>query len=67
MNYLKKIYLNWFVIGLTVGLIPYVITLIKNSSVITIGPISYLLILLLPFISLKLMRRLARCYKNYIR
>ena len=32
MNYLEKVYLNWFSLGLMIGLLPYVILTIQISG-----------------------------------
>ena len=34
MNYLKKVYLNWFTLGITIGLIPFMIILYSVNATI---------------------------------
>ncbi|WP_148466171.1 hypothetical protein [Peptoniphilus harei] len=53
MNYLKKIYLNWFTLGLTLGIIPYVIELMTNAKSIKL---IYLLYIFIPVLTLKALR-----------
>lgn len=62
MNYLKKIYLNWFVLGLTIGLIPYVFTLILNNNKIILSSFAYIFCLLIPALVLIISRRIK--FKN---
>ena len=44
MNYLKKIYLNWFTLGLTLGIIPYVIELMTNAKSVKLIYLIYIFI-----------------------
>lgn len=53
MNYLKKIYLNWFTLGLTLGIIPYVIELMTNAKSIKF---IYLIYIFIPVLTLKALR-----------
>lgn len=53
MNYLKKIYLNWFTLGLTLGIIPYVIELITNAKSVKL---IYLIYIFIPVLTLKALR-----------
>lgn len=53
MNYLKKIYLNWFTLGLTLGIIPYVIELMTNAKSVKL---IYLLYIFIPVLTLKALR-----------
>lgn len=53
MNYLKKIYLNWFTLGLTLGIIPYVIELITNAKSVKL---IYLIYIFIPILTLKALR-----------
>ncbi|SMB86526.1 hypothetical protein SAMN00017477_0908 [Peptoniphilus asaccharolyticus DSM 20463] len=62
MNYLKKIYLNWFTLGLTIGLIPYVFTLILNNNKIILSSFAYIFCLLIPTLVLIISRRIK--FKN---
>lgn len=53
MNYLKKIYLNWFTLGLTLGIIPYVIELMSQAKNIKL---IYLIYIFIPVLTLKALR-----------
>lgn len=53
MNYLKKIYLNWFTLGLTLGIIPYVIELMTNAKSVKL---IYLIYIFIPVLTLKALR-----------
>lgn len=57
MNYLKKIYLNWFTLGLTIGIIPYVIGLIADGKEIKLNSMAYILLLLVPMLILIIFRK----------
>lgn len=58
MSCLKKIYLNWFILGFTLGLIPYVLDLIIRNESITINSIFYLLFLIVPSASAIILRKI---------
>lgn len=53
MNYLKKIYFNWFTLGLTLGIIPYVIELMTNAKSVKL---IYLIYIFIPVLTLKALR-----------
>lgn len=48
MSYSKRVYLNWFILGLTIGLVPYVLNLARHADYLEVHPIVYLLILGVP-------------------
>ena len=57
MNYLKKIYLNWFTLGLTLGIIPYVIELMTNAKSVKL---IYLIYIFIPVVTLKALRSMTK-------
>ena len=58
MNYSKRVYLNWFILGLTVGLVPYVLNLARNATYVEIHPAIYLFLLAVPTVGIQAFRKL---------
>lgn len=64
MSYLKKIYLNWFVLGFTLGLLPSVVMLIKDTDSLLISKFWLLILLFIPAIMLVGYRKVEKYYGN---
>lgn len=62
MNYLKRIFINWFCLGICVGLIPYIITLIKETDDISLSRFWLILLVFLPIFILIIYRKVMEVY-----